>query len=987
MIHRIEITDKIPSARTRLIEKKIKKLGRGKFKWLTLVDVYNLDKDFKKKELIIIAQSLMNPVTQIYSIDQPVLNRRFDWSIEIGFLPAITDNVANTAKEIIQDRLKTNFKPEEGVYSGQLLLIRGNFIKEEIIKVANFLTNPLIQKVYIESGRRSKTCRQAERTVPKVKVVGRPKTDTIDLNVSDQELVKIGQEGIVNGDGTRRGPLALDLKSLKAIRTYFNKLARQPTDIELESIAQTWSEHCKHTIFNSPIDGGKKGLFKTYIKAATEKKISQKKGRKDISVSVFTDNSGAIGFNDQYLITHKVETHNSPSALDPFGGAVTGIVGVNRDTIGFGLGAKPIINTYGFCFAPPKNKQIFYRKKPPAQPLLSPRRILDGVVRGVNTGGNCSGIPTPQGFLYFNDRYRGKPLVFVGTLGLIPRKINHHPSHLKQAGPGDYIVMVGGRVGLDGVHGATFSSESLSANSPAAAVQIGDPITQKKLSDALVKEARDLGLYTSITDNGAGGLSSSVAEMAKESDGCLVNLEKVPVKYQNLSPWQIWISESQERMTLAVPKNKWPKLAALLKNRGVEATVIGQFTNSGRCLVKYKNQTVMDIELNFLHEGLPQRLLKTKPPKHNYQASILPPPDTNSLNDILLKMIGRLNVAGFEFISSQYDYEVQASSVIKPLQGRGRVNGEATVVRPLLNSQKGVVVSQGLFPSYSEIDSYRMAACCIDTAVRNVVSAGADPDRIALLDNFCWCSADDPERLFQLKKAAQACFDFAVAFGTPFISGKDSMFNDFQGYDKNGRPVKISIPPTLLISSVGLIDDVYRSVTIDLKFPGDLLYVLGETNDELAGSEYCAMMDRLGRVVPKVNALVNKKIYHNLYRAINRNLISSAIPIGRGGLGTALVKTSLAGMIGVQVSLENLPGESTRDDFMLFSESQGRILVSVSPAQQKPFEKIMKNCPNTLIGYVVDNGRIIVNDKRKKEIIDLKIGTVLEKYRSTFKNF
>ncbi len=392
-----------------------------------------------------------------------------------------------------------------------------------------------------------------------------------------------------------------------------------PTDIELESLAQTWSEHCKHTIFAAALDEVEDGLYATYIKGATAA-IRAAKGKDDFCVSVFRDNSGAIAFDDEYLVTDKVETHNSPSALDPFGGAVTGVVGVNRDAIGCGLGAKPIANRYGFCLAPPDDPRLLFRDKACTEPLLSPRRIMDGVIEGVNVGGNCSGVPTPQGFVCFDPRYRGKPLVFAGTVGLMPRTSAGRPSHLKAARPGDVIVMVGGRVGRDGIHGATFSSEALSSGSPATAVQIGDPITQKKFSDAIIKEARDAGLYNSITDNGAGGLSCSVAEMARECGGCVVELDRVPLKYPGLEPWQIWISESQERMTLAVPPDKLDAFTDLMARRGVEAAAIGCFEASGRCRVRWHGAVIMDVDLDFLHDGLPRAQLRLhQPPRRRRQ--------------------------------------------------------------------------------------------------------------------------------------------------------------------------------------------------------------------------------------------------------------------------------------------------------------------------------------------------------------------------------
>ncbi|MBI5452015.1 phosphoribosylformylglycinamidine synthase, partial [Candidatus Gottesmanbacteria bacterium] len=706
-------------------------------------------------------------------------------------------------------------------------------------------------------------------------------------------------------------------------------------------------------------------------------------------VSVFSDNSGAVSFDEKYLITHKVETHNTPSALDPFGGAITGIVGVNRDTIGFGLGAKPVANFYGFCFADPRIDEALYKGPNFTQKMLSSRRILDGVVEGVNAGGNQSGIPTPSGFIYFDERYRGKPLVFVGTIGLIPKKIKSKFSHLKKATPGDYIVMIGGRVGKDGIHGATFSSEALGSGSPVTAVQIGDPITQKKLSDALIMEARDLLLYNSITDNGAGGLSCSVAEMAKESGGCWVELEKVPLKYPGLSPWEIWISESQERMTLAIPPKKWKKFYTLMKKRGVEATVIGKFTNSGKCIVVYNGKVVMDIDMQFLHYGLPKRPMKTMYPHHSGLSRIdsgvasLPRMTVKDLTKLFLSMLGRLNIASFEFISQQYDYMVLGNSVLGPLQGKGRINADTAAIRPLLDSKKCLIISCGLYPSYSDIDTYIMAAASLDTAIRNVVAAGGDLDKIYLLDNFCWYDSYNPIRLRELKRAAQACYDYATLYQTPFISGKDSMFNDFAGFDKNGKAIKISIPPTLLITSVGIIDDFMKVVSLDAKIPGDLVYILGETYDELGGSEYCSS----GGAVPRVDAAKNKKLYKAFSHAIRKNLISSSISCGRGGLAIALAKKALGGKLGIEISLKNIPGEVSRDDFALFSESQGRIVVTVHPERKKQFEKIMRGNSFAKIGKVLQNKLIIIKGLKSNVIVNTNIDKALKSYRKTFEGY
>ncbi|HEY4526036.1 MAG TPA: AIR synthase related protein, partial [Candidatus Paceibacterota bacterium] len=500
MALRLEVKYKIPDARAGVKLKTWQELGlSGRISGVELGDIYTIDAKLPAKDLEHAATLLHNHVFQSYSWQKALAPKVFDWAVEVAFLPGVTDNIATTTRETLEDGLRYRFKRGEGIYTSQIFYLRGRLSPEDVQKIADSLYNPLIQSVRIKDAKQFRREKGMGVFVPKVTLKSSAQVNEVNLWVRDADLVKLGQEGIANPNGTRRGPLALDLDTLKTIRTYFYNLGREPSDVELETLAQTWSEHCKHTIFADPLDNLTRGIFKTYIQAATEK-IRRDKGKNDFCVSVFKDNSGGIKFGEDYVITHKVETHNSPSALDPFGGAITGIVGVNRDTLGFGMGAKPVVNVYGFCFSEPNDQRVFYRDAERAQPLLPSRRIMEGVIRGVNVGGNCSGIPTPQGFLCFDSRFRGKPMVFVGTVGLIPRFQGKKDLCEKRARPGDYIVMVGGRVGLDGIHGATFSSVGLDKNSPATAVQIGDPITQKKMSDAIVKEARDLNLYTSITD-------------------------------------------------------------------------------------------------------------------------------------------------------------------------------------------------------------------------------------------------------------------------------------------------------------------------------------------------------------------------------------------------------------------------------------------------------------------------------------------------------
>ncbi len=944
------------------------------------------------------------------------------WGLEISFLPGMTDNVGNTAKQIVREYLinkgyidpsvmqispsviparnagisrsqclgtgmtdeRAGMTPIEiKARSSKLILSQGNLpteddIKQEFNPITEYCT--LICKNYswkyygkykANSSALSYLSSQCPDTGIQKKDVDSSvsysndtingKAKSVNLNVSDQELEKISRDGI-DGNGT----LGLSLAAMKAIKDYFKKLNRNPYDIELESLAQTWSEHCKHNIFCSPIDEIKDGLYAHYIKRATREINS------DICVSVFSDNAGGIIFNDDYLIVDKVETHNSPSALDPFGGAMTGVLGVNRDIVGFGKGAEPIMNSYYFCFAK-EAKGKFYRDKERTDEILPPKYIMKEVIHGVNVAGNCSGIPTQLGSVYFDDRFCGKPLVFVGSVGIIPRNINNAPSHIKGPKNGDKIVIIGGRVGRDGIHGATFSSEALSGNSPSTIVQIGDPITQKKLSNAVI-EARDLSLYNAITDNGAGGLSSSIGEMGK--DGFEVDLSKVLLKNDGMAPWEIWISESQERMTLAVPEENLPMFKQIMKKHDVEVCVIGEFNESGKAVVKCpKGTVIMNIETEFLHDGNPKVHLQTKP----WTGEWIPVSATcmaSSQETELKEMLSRPNICSKEFIVVQYDHEVQGSSVLKPLQGKGRVCSEAIVSRPILSSNKGVVKSQGFGSSYGEIDTYHMAACAIDTAIRNYVAAGGNINHLALLDNFCWCGAYNPERLWQLKKAAEACYDYATAFKTPFISGKDSMFNDFKGYDENGEKVMISAPPSLLISAIGIIENIENAVSLDVKMPGDLIYVLGETLDELGRSEYQLYSGIDNNNVPKVDAKSARKLYERYNQAIKDGIIASAIAPNLGGLIIALAKSLIAGDLGAEIDLSLVPiGETQNTDIInkiiMFSESQSRILVTIAPQSQKRFEELFKGVVFSYIGKVTEKKVLNIKDVLKVDLKDL----------------
>jgi len=918
------------------------------------IEVYSIDADLSGEQVMTLGEKLFaDPIIQVFS-DKPLV-KDFSWLIEVGFKPGVTDNVGATAKRACEDILETSLN---GVYFSRQYLLEGNITKEDAEKIAGgLLANGLIERWEIIKSKDHTKGKNVHLPLPVVRGKHIPSVAWIDLNVSDKKLKELSNQKL----------LALNIAEMKAIQGYFNdeKVAKErerfdlklPTDVEIEVLAQTWSEHCKHKIFNSQITYSDEkeslvinSLFNTYIKRAT------KEINKPWLVSVFTDNAGVIKFNDDYNLVMKVETHNTPSALDPYGGAITGIVGVNRDPLGTGIGARLIFNTDVFCFASP-----FYDKEMPPR-LLHPKRIFEGVRRGVEHGGNKSGIPTVNGCIVFDERYLGKPLVYCGTGGIMPSMINGKPSHLKEINNGDLIVMTGGRIGKDGIHGATFSSLVLDEDSPVTAVQIGDPITQKKMVDFLL-EARDRGLYNSITDDGAGGLSSSVGEMAQLSGGCLIELEKCPLKYSGLDPWEILLSESQERMTLAVSPGKIDEFLTLARTRDVEATVIGTFTDSGKFHVKYSDKNVAYMDMEFLHNGLPEMKLNARWVKRRFEEPVIGIVD---LAMTLKTLLCRLNICSKEYVIRQYVDEGQAGSVIKPLTGDGP--SDAAVVRPLLDSMEGVVVANGICPRYGDIDTYHMTACAIDESVRNHIAVGGSFDQLAGLDNFCWCDPEKSEKtpdgeykLAQLVRANMALYDYTKAYDVPCISGKDSMKNDYQ---IGGR--KISIPPTVLFSTIGKIDDVRKAVSMDAKRPDDRVYVLGMTKDELGASEYYASLGFIGNDVPRVNAQSARKLYIALEKAICEGVVASCHDCSDGGLGVALAESAFSGGLGMTIKLTKVPVENVRrSDTILFSESQSRFVVTVAPENVMRFEALMKGNVFADVGAVTAQQDFTVMDGEK----------------------
>lgn len=766
---------------------------------------------------------------------------------------------------------------------------------------------------------------------------------------------------------SRNGQLHFSLSEFRAVELHFAELRREPTDCELETLAQTWSEHCSHKTLRGRIEFN--GNEIDNLLKQTIFRVTQEMGC-DWLVSVFADNAGVVRFDDDFDVCFKVETHNHPSAIDPYGGANTGLGGVIRDPMGTGLGAKPICNTDVFCVAPPDT---------PAEGLpagvLHPRRILKGVVAGVRDYGNRMGIPTVNGALVGHPAYLANPLVFCGTVGLIPRGMS-----TKSVEAGDRIVAIGGRTGRDGIHGATFSSVELTGESESisgGAVQIGNAITEKMVLDVIL-QARDRGLFRSITDCGAGGFSSAVGEMGAEL-GAEVDLDRAPLKYEGLSYTEIWISEAQERMVLAVPPEHWEALRALSESEGVEATDLGRFVDSGRLTLRYRGEVVGDLSMRFLHDGRPDVVRKaTYTP---VESRPIPLPSDADYTADLLKILGTWDVCSKEWIVRQYDHEVQARTVIKPLVGvLDDGPGDASVILPVAGSDRGLAIACGINPRLGQIDPDAMAGCVIDEAVRNCVAVGADPDRIAILDNFCWGNTERPETLGSLVMAAFGCFNVAQAYRTPFISGKDSLYNEYTHEGKSQ-----AIPPTLLISAMGLVPDVRKCVTMDLKEPGNLLFLVGMTRNAMGGSHWAMIRGMEAGTVPGVDLSLGRPIFGAVHQAITRGLVRSCHDPSEGGLAVALAEMALAGGLGVDASTGKVPGahrsRTAHPAWILFSECPTRFLLEVRPDAAPAVQSLFDGLPIGEIGTVTEAPRLIVRDA-ESTLIDAPLSALKDAWQA-----
>jgi len=948
-LFRIEVSVKagFPDPEGDRLEKDIRDIGITTVKQARVSDIYLLEGELDEAEMEKIGQELLaDLVVEDFSWGEGPLSRIEGGDahvIEVAYNPGVADPVAGSVGKAIRD---LGIATVTSVKTARKYSLRGDLSEEVLQSICDkLLVNSLIQHV-----------------VTKRDAVALPST-TYKFVLTTVGLLSLDDDGLME---LSKGRLWLNLSEMRRIKDYFSRRGRNPTDVELETLAQTWSEHCVHKTFKSRIRLGQlvvDNLLKSTVMRVTEEL------KKPWCLSVFRDNAGVIDFDGRYAICFKVETHNHPSALEPYGGAATGIGGVIRDILGTGLGAKPILNTDVFCFAPP---DFPYDKLP--RGVLHPRRIFKGVRAGVADYGNRLGIPTLNGAILFDERYLGNPLVFCGTVGLLPASMSQRGYQQT----GDLVVLVGGRTGRDGIHGVTFASGELTKESEAistSSVQIGDPITEKKLIDVLLK-ARDGGLYRRITDCGGGGLSSAVGEMAEET-GVRVYLERVPLKYLGLSYTEIWISESQERMVMAVPPNTVDQLISLFQSEGVEATVIGEFTDTRRLELFYEGNLVGDLDMEFLHKGLPQLEKEAVWELPQHAEPDFPQP--TDLSGDLLCILASWNVCSKEWVIRQYDHEVQGGSVLKPLTGVNNDGpSDAAIVRPILYSDMGIIVANGINPKYGDIDPYWMAASAIDEALRQVVAVGGSLRRVALLDNFCWGNPDKPDRLGGLVRAAQACYDVALGYETPFISGKDSLYNEFETEKES-----ICIPPTLLISAVAVMDNVERVVTMDCKREGDIVYIIGTTWNELGGSQYYGIHGYVGNRVPGVDSKKGKRLMDSLSAVMEKGLVKACHDLSEGGIGVAAAEMAFAGGLGMVIHLGQVPlGEGiNRDDYVLFSESNTRFLVEVAPEDRHQFEGMMAGVDFAAIGQVTSKERLEVYGLNGEIVLSALIAELKEAWQ------
>jgi len=961
MIWRIDVFPKNKEVCTELVSQ-IKDLGIQKDCNVFSKKVYLIDSQLQSSDIKRIADELLiDPVIEECLFDKGLFFKPPQSNhVLITHNPGVCDPIALSLERAIKDLSLV----VESVKTARFYEFQGLDQSDIEYLSSKILYNPLIEHVLdYESTKDLNTLDEFSGQSYNFKLI------SIDmLSVDDKHLCEISDKGC----------LSLSLDEMKIIQKYFMKLGRNPTDCELETIATLWSEHCAHKTFRGIIEYEEKDAFGNQVKKETIDNLLKStvmKATKELDsplcVSVFHDNSGVVDFDKNYNVCFKVETHNHPSSLEPYGGASTGIGGVIRDILGTGCAARPFASLDVFCFSP---WDISYKDLPKG--LLHPKRVIKGVIKGVRDYGNRMGIPTVSGAVLFEERFLGNPLVYCGTLGILPKDKSD-----KKSQPGDVVILCGARTGRDGIHGATFSSKELDEQtvSLTSAVQIGNPIEEKKLTEAIIR-ARDENLFNAITDCGAGGISSAITELGQDH-GVEINLEKVPLKYRGLTYTEIWISESQERMVFFTKEENIPRLKEIFSEEDVEMAVVGLVTDTKRLVLSYQDTKVCDLDMDFIFElpKLKKKAVWAQPKEEDFKLK-----EKENYNEDLKNIMARPNVACKDWVLREYDHEVQAGSVIKSIYGIDKaVVSDASLVRPDLDNEKCIAIGLGINPFYSDIDPYWMAALAIDEALRNVVACGGKLDKTFILDNFSWGSPQDEKVLGGLVRASLACYDFSTYFGVPFISGKDSLYNEYDVGKKH-----ISIPGTLLISALSILDDWRKTITAPFKQAENLIYIVGFTKPELGASEYFRAQEIKQGLVPKVNREKAKSIFDKLSQAIGKGLVLSCHDLSEGGLSVCLSEMCIGSDLGANIFLADAPSvEGTLDYEILFSESPSRFVVEVKKDKKDAFEKELKDITFGLIGCVSSDKELKVYGKDSKPIIDLSLKDIYQSWMNTFKKF
>ena len=930
MVYEIRVASKAnkdPKGQDLLAEIK-RTLQINSLKNIRSAKVYRLEGISQKDALAFAKTSLFEPIDQTYTIGKPIF-KNANHVVEISYKPGVMNPESASIMKASSD-LNINLKAAD---SSTLYAFFGKISKNQLQNITKrLLVNDTIEYVITKS--------------PKTLLIwgksGKVKLIPI-RRLSDEQLLDLS-----------KNRLFLNLDEMKVIQNYFKIIGRDPTDCEIEVLAQTWSEHCVHKTFNAKliIDGKKKNPLIARIKSTA-------KNNKKIIVSAFEDNSGVIDFYDGWAMSGKVETHNSPSAIEPYGGAMTGSGGVFRDILGTGQGAKPIASTDIFCFAP-----VHLSKEDLPPGCLPPDYLLRRVVSGVRDYGNRVGIPTNNGSIHFHKDFRAKPTVAVGSFGILPKKY----AHKCKPKTGDLILTIGGATGRDGIHGATFSSGEMTDRTievSGSAVQIGNAIEEKRIIDAVLA-LRDQNLINAITDCGAGGYSSAIGEMG-ENIGAHVHLEKVPLKYSGLAPWEIFLSESQERMVLAINPRNRSKVLKVCKLYNVSAHIIGKFEASKRLKVTHLNLKVCDLPMKFLHEGLPQRTMVGKSNKTKVKVKL--PQVPQNLDGLWQKIMAHPNVASKEPIIRMYDHNVQGSTALHPLGGKNLdAPNDAVILRPILNKKYGFITAHGLNPVLNKIDPYWGSIWAITEAVSNYVAVGGDIKNAALVDNFIWPFPDE-ESLGDLDKSTDACVDMSNLLGMPFVSGKDSLSSTYRY--PNGKILKI--PPVLLISVFGRIPDVKKTASADFKRIGSTIVLVGRLDTQnLGGSAYFDVMRSFGDV-PKIDLKNLNKVLSSISAGIKSGQILASHDISEGGLATTLAEMCFGADFGAEIDLNVINHEhsshpersegSHRPDFILFNETAGTFLMEVE--NEKVAKKLFASVPYAIIGKTVSDKSIRIFSGRK----------------------